>query len=76
MTMTDNDQKPLDNAPDQCGNCRFAKGFWWSKREQDTIGLCQRHAPRPMVYDDDGSLLDWNWPQVSETLWCGEHERR
>lgn len=46
---------------DYCATC----DWWWAHdRDEDVIGKCRRHAPKP------------GWPNADRTDWCGDHEPR
>lgn len=52
---------------DNCNNCRFAVN--------DGGLTCRRRAPKPYHYPMDKFVSKGaNWPIVSPSDWCGEHE--
>lgn len=60
---------------ENCGNCRFyfpPKELEGSELIEGT-GLCCRYPPCDCGDKNDVALLvEWNWPIVRETDWCGE----
>jgi hypothetical protein len=62
-----------------CSNCIF----WEAETmDDDTAGICRRHAPRPRIIDDpDATSRTYYstlpmWPQVMQLEWCGEWRSR
>lgn len=49
-----------------CANCKY----WKRYSDYDDRGECRRHSP---VYNIHGTS---RWPQVIETDWCGDFEKK
>lgn len=55
-----------------CETCRFYHDYGGKE------GDCRRHAPRAFLRDREDQSADAvraYWPEVLETMWCGEWQR-
>ena len=58
-----------ERIPVLCENCRYFKPY----NNEDCTGECRRNAPRPVTVSDTEEKYAV-WPEVHESLWCGEFE--
>lgn len=43
--------------------------------EKDEYGFCRRHAPSPRQFDP-AKCIEYSWPLVYDSQWCGEWQQR
>jgi len=59
-----------------CENCAYFKEDVRYYGKETSMGICRRHAPKPVTVAEEWVTLITVWPQVSYTDHCGEWKEK